>query len=134
MKLVYLDSVIPIYALDHTGTFQARALARLAASVASGDRYAVSDLTRLDCRVLPIRLADAVRWAEFDAFFARSDVTIVPLTPAVFDRATEIRAFHSFRAQDAIHLAAAVQVGCDLFLTNDTLLSRFPGIAVEVLP
>jgi predicted nucleic acid-binding protein len=35
---------------------------------------------------------------------------------------------------DSLHLAAAVEGGCDRFLTNDARLSRFPDIPVEVLP
>jgi len=34
---------------------------------------------------------------------------------------------------DALNLAAAIECGCSVFLTNDTRLSRFPDIAVEVL-
>ncbi len=35
---------------------------------------------------------------------------------------------------DALQLAAAVEGGCGLFLTNDRRLSGFPDIPVEVLP
>jgi len=35
---------------------------------------------------------------------------------------------------DSIHLAAAIEFGCDRFLTNDARLSNFPEIAVEILP
>jgi predicted nucleic acid-binding protein len=58
---------------------------------------------------------------------------ILTLTTPVLDRATEIRARFNFKTPDAIHLAAAVENGCDAFLTNDQRLSRFPGIAIEVV-
>jgi predicted nucleic acid-binding protein len=35
---------------------------------------------------------------------------------------------------DAIHLAAAIETGCDVFLTNDNQLANFLDITVEVLP
>jgi len=35
---------------------------------------------------------------------------------------------------DSLHLAAAVESGCDRFLTNDARLSAFTAIPVEVLP
>jgi predicted nucleic acid-binding protein len=132
--LVYLDSVILIYALDHTGSFQSRALDRLAASRSAGDRLAISDLTRLECRVRPPRLKDSVRLGEYDTFFARGDVLVMSITAAVFDRATAISAAQGFKSLDSIHLAAAAEAGCDLFLTNVARLSRFSGIRVEVLP
>jgi hypothetical protein len=92
---IYFDSVIAIYLLDHIGSFQARAKSRLATLEAAGDLIAVSDLGRLECRVKPIRLGDAVSLAKFDAFFARPDIHKTPLTTAVFDRATILRAIHN---------------------------------------
>jgi predicted nucleic acid-binding protein len=132
--LISCDSVILIYYLDTTGPFQLRAANRLAALRAAGDRLAVSDLTRLECRVKPIRLGDLPVLARFDAFFLLPDVRLLPLTTAVYDRATNIRARHGFRTVDAIHLAAAVEHACDAFLTHDLRLSSFPDLPVEVLP
>jgi len=132
--LVYCDSVILIYFLDHTGPFNVRATNRLTALIAAGDRIASSDLVRLECRVQPIRLGRTVKLADFDAFFARPDVHLIPITPAVFDRATLIRAAYNFKLADSLHLAAAVEARCDCFLTNDTRLNRFVDIVVEVLP
>ncbi len=132
--LIYLDSVIVIYFLDNGGTFQARAQRRIAALEAAGGQIAVSQLTRLECRVKPIRLGDAASLAQFDNFFSRADVRIVPIPAAVYDRATHLRAVHGFKLADSLHLAAAIEAGCDRFLTNDVRLSRCTDIHVEVLP
>ncbi len=45
-----------------------------------------------------------------------------------------MRADLGFKTPDALHLAAAIEGGCDRFLTNDARLSRCTDIAVEVLP
>jgi predicted nucleic acid-binding protein len=131
--LVYLDSVIVIYYLDAADQFHHLAAQRLAALPAAGDEIAVSDLTRLECRVQPIQQADPQRLAIFDQFFALPDVHLVPLSTAVYDRATLIRAQYAFKTTDALHLAAAIEAGCGLFLTHDVRLARFPGIRVEIL-
>lgn len=131
---IYLDSVILIYLIDHTGPFHQRAVARLAALLAAGDRIAVSDLSRPECRVKPIKNGDQVKLAELDAFFARPEVQVVPIATAAFDRATHVRATHNFQLADSLHLAAAVEAGCGRFLTNDARLASFTDIAVEVLP
>jgi uncharacterized protein len=131
--LVYCDSMILIYYLDHVGPFQSQAASRFAKLRESGDRLAVSNLTRLECRVTPLRTGDLLTLGKFDAFFALSDVRHVPIDTPVFDRATRIRATHAFRTVDALHLAAAAQAGCDRFLTNDVRLAKFPDILVEVL-
>lgn len=132
--LVYCDSMIFIYYLDLAGPFQVRAAKRLATVQSAGDQIAFSDLTRLECRVVPMRVGDMLTLSKFDAFFALPDVRWVPITTAVYDRATHMRATYEFKTADAIHLAAAVEHGCDVFLTNDTRLSGCPDIAVEVLP
>jgi predicted nucleic acid-binding protein len=101
---------------------------------AAGDEIAISDLVRLECRIKPIRLGNVAALAIFDGFFAQPSVRRVPMTSVVFDRATLIRAHHKFALGDSLHLAAAVESGCDRFLTNDTRLSKFTDLSVEVLP
>ena len=132
--LIYCDSVILIYWMDQVGPFHLRAHNRMLALQASGDWVAISDLTRLECRVGALKRRDAVILATFDNFFARSDVHKLPLPTAVFDRATQLRADLGFKTPDALHLAAAIEGACDRFLTNDARLSRCTDIAVEVLP
>lgn len=132
--LVYCDSMILIYYLDHEGPFQDRAAARLASLRHDGDQVAVSDLTRLECRVTPIRSGDSMLLTKFDAFFALPDVRYAPLTTAVFDRATHLRATKRLKTADALHLAAAVEAGCEVFLTNDARLGDITGTVIEVLP
>jgi predicted nucleic acid-binding protein len=134
MKLTYLDSVIVIYAVEGASVFQARARARLAALRAAGDRAVVSDLTWLECRVKPLRQGDAVLLAEFEKFLSAPDVIRIALPTPVFERATAIRAQHNYKLGDSLHLAAAVEFGCHVFLTHDLRLRGFPDITVEVLP
>jgi predicted nucleic acid-binding protein len=131
---VYCDSVVLIYYFEGTPPFNTRATTRLAALWAAGDLLASSDMVRLECRMHPIRFGDTVRLAEYDNLFTQPNVELVPITTAVFDRATVIRATHNFKLADSLHLAAAVESGCDSFLTNDTRLSLFTDIPVEVLP
>ncbi len=35
---------------------------------------------------------------------------------------------------DALHLATAIESGCDVFLTNHNQLATFPDMTVEELP
>jgi predicted nucleic acid-binding protein len=132
--LLYCDSVILIYFLENTGPLNARAVNWLAGFEAAGDHVAISDLTRLECRVKPLQLKNTVALRLFDQYFQQANVRCVPLTTAVFDRATGIRADGGFQTTDALHLAAAVEARCDRFLTNDTRLARFSDIPVEIMP
>src|SRR5262249_53340144 len=113
--------------------FRTQARDRMDQLVAAGDQAAISDLTRLECRLKPIRLSDAALLADFDTFFAAPDLLRFGLPETVFDRAMEIRAQHGFRLADSLNLAAAVEHGCGRFLTNDAQLRRFADLTVEVL-
>jgi predicted nucleic acid-binding protein len=134
VKLVYLDTVLCIYAVEGAPAFQARARARLAAIRVAGDRPAISDLTWLECRVKPIRTGDTVALTDMETFLTASDVVRVPMPTAVYERACRIRAIHNYKLADSLHLASAVESGCALFLTNDHRLSGYPDVTVEVLP
>src|SRR5687768_15037894 len=106
--LIYCDSNIYIYWLDQVGPFHLRAEARMLALQAAGDRVAISDLTRLECVIGPMKRNDLTTLADFTNYFARPWVTLVPLTAAVFDRAAQLRVDHNFKLADALHLAAAI--------------------------
>ena len=131
---IYCDSVILIYFLEGIPAFKMRATARLAALQTAGDTLVTSDLVRLECRMQPIRLGNTTALADYDLLFAHPGIERVPFTTAVFDRATLLRATYNFKLGDSLHLAAAIEAGCDRFLTNDSRLSRCTDIVVEVLP
>jgi predicted nucleic acid-binding protein len=60
---------------------------------------------------------------------------MLPLTAAVCERAAYLRAGSNFQLKvpDCLHLAAAIEHGCGLFLTHDVRLRQCTDIPVEVL-
>jgi hypothetical protein len=44
-----------------------------------------SDLTRLECRVKPLRMGDTMLLADFDHFFANDLAEVIALTRTVMD-------------------------------------------------
>ena len=131
---VFLDTNVPIYVIENPPAWGLRAAARLGALRAAGATPVVSDLTRMECRVKPMKTGDAILLASFDSFFTSPGLEVAALTGAVCDRATLLRANYNFKTPDALHLAAAIVHGCDLFLTNDGRLNACKDIAIEVLP
>lgn len=82
--------------------------------------------------------------SDFSRFFHGPNLRVLSLTAAMHDRAAAIRGGHHYPAippaqprwyglADALHLAAAIESGCDRSLTNDNQLTNFPDITVEVL-
>ncbi len=127
---VYLDSAPLIYLVENVSPYVEQLVERLSSEDV---QQVCSDLARLECRVKPLRDDETALLTAFDTYFAEIINETVPLSRAVIDRATEIRARFGFKTPDAIHLACAVIANCDLFLTNDKQLERFSEIAVEVI-
>ena len=131
--IAYLDANIVIYYVERHAYWGPRVATRVAALRAAGDQLGVSDLHRLECLVGPLQKNDAVTLAEFAAFFGDPTVHIFSVAASVCERAARVRAVHRFNGLDSLHLAAAAENKCGLFLTNDATLARFPDVPVEVL-
>jgi predicted nucleic acid-binding protein len=138
--MIYLDTCIFIYWIEGPAPFDARVRAHLAILQAAGHRFAVSEFTRLEYLVKPLGVGDGALLLSYERLFLAANVTFVPLTAPVYQRAATIRGVHAYASgkrysvQDALHLAAAVQAGCNSFLTNDFRLAGFPDLTVDVLP
>ncbi len=129
--IVYLDTNVVIYVVEQNPVFGPKARTRLATTRAADDTLTISDLTRMECLVGPLKSGDAAVAADFHAFFGVTNV--VAITAAVCDLAARTRATHNFKPMDALQLAAAVEHGANVFLTADGRLSSFLGLTVEVL-
>src|SRR5436309_15949991 len=143
--LYYLDTVIVIYAVEGNPADKKRAKDHLDALEQIGHRFAISELTRTECLVPVFGPGGGQRLSDFFRFFHGPNLRTVALTAAMHARASAIRGSYTYLAipatqpkryglADALHLAAAVESGCEVFLTNDNQLSGFPDITIEVLP
>ncbi len=130
---VFLDSNIIIYLIEQTPHFGALVTKRIEDLIAQEQRLLASGLVQMECSVRPFRMNDAITLAAYDGYFDSEDVDVAPITDLTCRLASVIRARHNFRPMDSLHLAAAIENRCELFLTHDTRLQRFPDIHVEVL-
>ncbi len=136
MPRVFLDSCIVIYLIQAPDPIRDAVRNALHPPGQPAVQACISALTRLECRVWPLRQGATRLLAEFDAFFASRDLRRARLTAAVFDLATDLRATYNVKTPDALHLAAAINWGCDEFWTNDQRIPRAIGsrIAIRILP
>jgi predicted nucleic acid-binding protein len=143
--LYYLDTVIVIYAVEGNTADQQRAINHLAALEQANHRFAISELTLTECLVPVLGPGQGQRLSDFFRFFHGPNLRTLALTTAMHARASAIRGGHTYPANppaqprryglaDALHLATAVESGCDVFLTNDHQLANFPDITIDVLP
>ena len=132
MARVYLDSCVVIYLIQGPEGLSRTILKALRSPEGGPPISLISDLTRLECRVLPLRQGNHELLQQFDDFFASADLTKLPITTETFDLATELRAVHGVKTSDALHLAAAILGECQEFWTNDLRLTASAQNRIKV--
>jgi predicted nucleic acid-binding protein len=133
--IVCLDADCVIYFVEQNPLWGPKVVARLAALRAAGHDIAVTDLARTEGLASPLHKGQAAVVADFQTFFTDPDIRMLPLTPTVCERAAHLRAASNFKLKvpDCLHLAAAIEHGCGLFLTHDAQLKQCTAIPVEIL-
>ena len=82
----------------------------------------------------PVKLDNARLEREYrDILLHSGGFRLLTITARIAESAAALRARYNLRTPDALHVAAAIDVRCDAFLTNDTGIKRVTEIAVLVL-
>jgi predicted nucleic acid-binding protein len=131
--VIYADANVIIRLIEGDAATRAPLEARLLPFKGTTGFLHTSRLSRLECRVKPLRAADTKLLALYDAIFASAEVVVLELTRGVVEKATELRATLNVKTPDALHLASAILCGATAFLTGDKGLARCSEIPVEVL-
>jgi predicted nucleic acid-binding protein len=115
---VYLPGVRPFFEAAHRREF----------------RIVTSILSLTEVLVHPMRLGDHALVSQYRRILLQADqITVVPVSEIVAEEAAQLRARHSLRTPDAIHLATALRSGASSFLTNDRQMPKLPGLNLLVL-
>jgi predicted nucleic acid-binding protein len=61
------------------------------------------------------------------------ELLLLPVDRETAEIGAVLRAKHRLRTPDALQVAAALNAGCEVFLTNDKRLQRLDGLRVLVL-
>ncbi|NNM79392.1 MAG: type II toxin-antitoxin system VapC family toxin [Gallionella sp.] len=129
-SLVYLDTCTVIYFVEEHPVFGiavSQALAQLPTQ-----QIGISPLVELECLVAPLRSKNAALLNRYKKFFEQCVCFEMP--PEVYQRAAELRALHSLKTPDALHLATVQYHGCTAVWTNDNRLNNSAGsLAVNLL-
>lgn len=136
MVIAFLDANALIYLIEGAEPFARRVRAQLQAAVDAYPkvRIGMSVLSRLECRVGPLRAGNARALAHYDAFFAQPDLIWVGLSTAVIDLATAIRARHGLKTPDALQAACCLQLGPNhRFMTGDKAFQKVVGLQIHLL-
>ena len=92
-----------------------------------------SDLVVLETLVKPLRDADTAVERLFRELFDADEVMLIPTTRQLWEEAARLRATTDLKTPDALHAAAAQHAQYTLFITNNGVSRRVPGLPVVVL-
>jgi uncharacterized protein len=120
MGLIYLDSCLLIYAYENNPLYGESV--RTALSKQPPEKIAISPLTKMECLVKPIKTGNLVVQRYYEESF--ESFSWLPMSDAVYELATLIRARFNLKTPDALHLACAQHHGCEALWTNDERLTQ----------
>lgn len=91
--------------------------------------YVTSAITVTEYLTYPYGQEDMKLVNSFYAFINDMDIQVKSIDGRIAEKVAQIRAeYKSFKTMDALQLATACIMGCDLFLTNDKQLRQFKEI------
>lgn len=91
-----------------------------------------SVMTLTETLMKPLQANDQVLIDAYNELLTQN-VRLIPITAAIARSAAELRARYNLRTPDALHIATAIDAGCDAFLTNDLGLKRVNELIILVL-
>lgn len=134
--MVFLDASAIIYLIEGDAATQAATRHTLAALRQPGREspLAVSALSRLECRVRPLREDDRGLLERYEAFFADPGLAVIALDVDVLDRAAELRAQYRLRTPDALQAASLLKADPQgHFVTGDHDFTAVPELRVQTV-
>ena len=131
---IYFDSAPLVYYVEENPTYIKQMDAIIQEIENAGIEAFSSVILLPEVVMLPMRLGKTqlVR-AYRDILFNSRQFQLADVSLKMAERATTLRANYNLRTPDAIHMATALETGCEAFLTNDLGLKRVHEITVLVL-
>ena len=124
---VYVDAQAVIYSVERHPVYAPVLRPLWAGAEARAVEVLSSDLLVLETLVAPYKNKDA-------ALAADPGIRLVEISREILRDAARLRSsIATLRTPDAIHAATARRVACALFVTNDSVFRRVPGLPVIML-
>lgn len=130
-RRVYFDTNVFIYLVEGYAAFQT-SLNEIHDSILHQEaEIFTSELTLCEVLVLPFRLNNTEFVNIYRQFIEDSGAfTLLPTKRETYVRASLFRGQMGLKMADTIHMATAVECGCEVFVSNDTGLKVPKGMAL----
>lgn len=130
---IYLDTVTIIYSIERFPEYVALLDPMWQQLQVGSLQIITSEITLLETLVMPIRQSNTDLIMRYERLLTASEVSLIPIDQTILKSAANLRATTNLKTPDAIHAATALNMGCSLFLTNDSGFRAIPGLSVVVL-
>ena len=134
MSLLYVDTAPFIYFTEKRVGAVDKMRAIFTTVNAGQFKIITSPVTLPETLMKPLQAEDEPLITQYRTmFFHTKGIAIGDITAPIGNVAADLRARYNLRTPDALHIATAIDAGCDAFLTNDLGLKRVIEIKVLVL-
>jgi len=132
VPLYGVDAMVFVYHFEANQEFGAAAGRLLRATEDGRCRLVCSVVALLEVLVVPKRRGETALCQRYrEMFESFPNLTVLTLDARVAEIASDLRASHTVRTPDAIHLATALYAGASAFVTQD---DRLKGKGIEIFP
>jgi predicted nucleic acid-binding protein len=134
VQRLYTETAPLIYYVEENPSYVAKMDAIIEAIEDRPIEAVSSVITLTEVLTRPAKLGNTRLEREYrDILLHSGGFRLLTITARIAESAAALRARYNLRTPDALHVAAAIDVRCDAFLTNDTGIKRVTEIAVLVL-
>ena len=134
VQRLYTETAPLIYYVEENPTYVAKMNAIIEAIEDRPIEAVSSVITLTEVLTYPLKLGNTRLERESrDILLHSGGFRLLTITARIAESAAALRARYNLRTPDALHVAAAIDVRCDAFLTNDTGIKRVTEITVLVL-
>jgi predicted nucleic acid-binding protein len=129
-----VDTMLFVYHFEANERFGEQAGALLAAAEQGRCALVTSVLSLLEVLVIPKRREMTELCQRYREFFSSfPNLAVQPIDAEIAEIAAELRAAHSIRTPDALHLATALHARVDAFVSEDRGLRRVSELRIMTL-
>jgi predicted nucleic acid-binding protein len=130
-RQIYVDTNICIYLVQGSEPFQSFAERALSIATENDIPLISSELAFAECLYGVVKTGQQELEPLYRKLFsAEGLVYAAPVDLAILEQAARLGGESGLKLLDSIHLATALQTGCDVFLTNDKRFRGTQGLRV----
>ncbi|MGB8816971.1 MAG: type II toxin-antitoxin system VapC family toxin [Rhizobiaceae bacterium] len=133
-RQLYVDANLIMYFFERQDAFHDKVRDILDHAVLAGQSIVVSEIGIAECMYGAFRLqSEALEKKYREFFYDLPLINIVPVDGEKLITAAALGASKGLKLVDAVHFAAAVKTGCDVFVTNDRRFQSSHSVTVVQL-